>query len=124
MGGALIVALRPSVLAVTSQMPWPLNSGGHLRTYHLLRSIAEHADVRLVVPSSRKDDPGVAALRQAGVTPVLVPVSSRNIVGESLRAAAAMAASQPYVLFTRHRRSAVRRALRREAQRARPDVLY
>ena len=26
----------PSVLAVTSELPWPLNTGGHLRTFHLL----------------------------------------------------------------------------------------
>jgi len=115
---------RPRVLAVTSEVPWPLNSGGHLRTYHLLRSVAEHASVRLVVPSAQPDPDGLAALQRAGVETILVPVPSRNVVRESVRAAAAVIASEPYVLFTRHRRRAVRRALLLQASEAPPDVLY
>ena len=115
---------RPRVLAVTSEVPWPLNSGGHLRTYHLLRSVAEHASVRLVVPAAQPDPEGLAALQRAGVDTVLVPVPSRNVVRESVRAAAAVIASEPYVLFTRHRRRAVRRALLLQASEAPPDVLY
>ena len=53
---------RPSVLAVTSEVPWPLNSGGHLRTFHLLRTLTDRFDVRLVVPTSGSDEAGRAAL--------------------------------------------------------------
>ena len=30
--------MRRSILAVTSELPWPLNTGGHLRTFHILRA--------------------------------------------------------------------------------------
>jgi polysaccharide biosynthesis protein PslH len=121
---AMTMRYRPRVLAVTSEVPWPLNSGGHLRTYHLLRSIAEHASIRLVVPAAQPDPQGLAALQRAGVETILVPVPSRNVVRESVRAAAAVLASEPYVLFTRHRRRAVRHALLLQASEAPPDVLY
>ena len=39
---------RARVLAITSELPWPLNTGGHLRTFHLLRSLAQQFDVRLL----------------------------------------------------------------------------
>ena len=53
---------RPSLLAVTSEVPWPLSSGGHLRTYHLLLSLARRFDVRLVVPAALDEDKGLVAL--------------------------------------------------------------
>ena len=30
-----------SILALTSEVPWPLNSGGHLRSYHMLRALGK-----------------------------------------------------------------------------------
>ena len=33
-------AVRPSVLVITSELPWPLNTGGHLRTFHLMQALA------------------------------------------------------------------------------------
>lgn len=34
---------RLSILAVTSQVPWPLHTGGHLRSYHILTFLCEKA---------------------------------------------------------------------------------
>ena len=42
---------RPGVLAVTSEVPWPLDSGGHLRTYHLFRALAARLQMRVVAPT-------------------------------------------------------------------------
>jgi hypothetical protein len=39
--------VTPSILAVTSELPWPLTAGGRLRTY-LLRQLAAEFRVRLV----------------------------------------------------------------------------
>ena len=36
---------RPSILAITSELPWPLDRGGHLRSFHLLRGLAAEFDV-------------------------------------------------------------------------------
>jgi glycosyltransferase involved in cell wall biosynthesis len=115
---------RPSVLAVTSEVPWPLNSGGHLRTFHLLRMLTRRFDVRLVAPTLGNDEAGRAALECAGVTLHLVPVSPRRHLSETVKVAMSAVRREPYVLFARHRRRAVWRALAAEAARRRPEVLY
>src|SRR6185503_4185912 len=115
---------RPTLLAVTSELPWPLASGGHLRTYHLLASLARRFDVRLVVPSSADEAGGRAALARAGIFVRAVPIGSRHALGEGWRIAEAAVRRDPYVLYWRHRRRAVRRALRDEATTTPPDVLY
>jgi glycosyltransferase involved in cell wall biosynthesis len=115
---------RPSVLAVTSEVPWPLNSGGHLRTFHLLRTLTRRFDVRLVAPTLGNDEAGRAALERAGVTLHLVPVSPRRHLSETVKVAMSAVRREPYVLFARHRRRAVWRALAAEAARRRPEVLY
>ena len=115
---------RPSVLAVTSEVPWPLNSGGHLRTFHLLRTLAQRFDVRLVVPTRGGDEAGRAALEQAGITLRLIPVPPRTRLSEAIKVAASAARREPYVMFARHRSRAVARALAAEAGARRPDVLY
>ena len=115
---------RPSVLAVTSELPWPLDSGGHLRSFHLLRTLTDRFDVRLVVPTSGSDEPGRAALEAAGVSVHLVPVAPRKPLAEALKVVSGLLRREPYVMFGRHRRQAVARALAAEAARIRPDVLY
>jgi glycosyltransferase involved in cell wall biosynthesis len=115
---------RLSLLGVTSEAPWPLDSGGHLRTYHLLRTLATRFDVRLVTPSSGNDHVTRDALERAGVTPRLVAVRSRTPVVEAYKVALAAVRCEPYVLFARHRRRAVAWRLNDEARRHRPDVLY
>jgi len=115
---------RPSVLAVTSEVPWPLNSGGHLRTFHLLRTLARRFDVRLVVPTRGNDEAGRAALEHAGITLRLVPVPPRTRLSEAIKVGTSAARREPYVMFARHRSRAVARALAAEAGARRPDVLY
>jgi glycosyltransferase involved in cell wall biosynthesis len=115
---------RPSVLAVTSEVPWPLNSGGHLRTFHLLRTLAARFDVRLVAPTNGDDEAGRRALQREGVTLRLVPARARRPFTEAMKVAMSAVRQEPYVLFARHRRRAVWRALAAEASRHQPDALY
>ena len=115
---------RPTLLAVTSELPWPLASGGHLRTYHLLASLARRFDVRLVAPSAEGEADARAALARAGFFVRAVPIGARHVLGEGWRIAEAAARRDPYVLYARHRRRAVVRALREEASQTPPDVLY
>jgi glycosyltransferase involved in cell wall biosynthesis len=112
----------PSVLAVTSELPWPLDSGGHLRTYHLLKALAQRFRVRLVTAAG--SEAGIEALRTAGITLCPARVNPRSRWREVLRAATAAATGQPYVLYRRHDRRAVRAALRYQLAVAPPDVLY
>jgi polysaccharide biosynthesis protein PslH len=115
---------RPSLLAVTSELPWPLASGGHLRTYHLLASLARRFDVRLVVPSTAEEADSRAALARAGIFVRAVPSGPRRVLAEGWRIAEAALRRDPYVLYARHRRRSVLRALRDEASHTPPDVVY
>jgi glycosyltransferase involved in cell wall biosynthesis len=110
---------------VTSQVPWPLDSGGHLRTFHLLRALARTTNLRLVVPApeDRVDD-GVSELETAGIMPSVVPVPRRTVAGESVTALRAAFGQEPYVLFARHRRPVVQQALLQEVAGHAPAVLY
>jgi glycosyltransferase involved in cell wall biosynthesis len=114
----------PSVLAVTSQVPWPLDTGGHLRSFHLLRTLARHFRVRLVVPAAEGQGSALDALRQNQLDVRPVRVDRRAVWQEFFRAARAAVQSEPYVLFRRHARRAVWTALCREITHNPPDVLY
>jgi glycosyltransferase involved in cell wall biosynthesis len=115
---------RPSVLAVTSEIPWPLDRGGHLRTYHLLRALATTFRVRLIAPTSAPDAEAGHALRGAGIELLHVRVARRRRATEVLRVARATVAAEPYVLYRRHRWQAVRAALRSAMSQDPPDVCY
>ena len=54
---------RPKLLYVTARPPWPLDSGGKLRQYHVLRGLAQVADVSIVC-LGRMHGPIPAQIRQ------------------------------------------------------------
>lgn len=113
------------ILAVTSEPPWPLNSGGRLRTYHLLAALArafEH--VTLVVPAPRDDFDGRAAIERTGARLELVPVGPRSRLGELRRGGRALVRSEPYVFFNRHHWTPVRQRLAALMQQHTPDAVY
>jgi glycosyltransferase involved in cell wall biosynthesis len=114
----------PAVLAITSEPPWPLDTGGHLRTFHLIRALSRRFRVRLVVPVEPRQG-GLdleGALR--GIDLVAVDVPPRSRVREGLRAVSAMARGEPYVMYRRHDRQEVRRTLAALAKREPVDLLY
>ena len=117
---------HPSVLAITSEIPWPLDSGGHLRTYHLLRMLATRFRVRVIVPAGGKQFvAGCEALRAAGIDQVIaVPLPTPNRVRSVGRIVRSVAKRTPYVMFARHHHRAVRRAFIEQLALARPDVIY
>jgi glycosyltransferase involved in cell wall biosynthesis len=118
-------AKKLNILAVTSEVPWPLDSGGHLRTYHLLRALATHHQVRLVAPVfATANEDNRAALERAGIASRFVSVSPRTRAAEYKKAIVAASRREPYVMFARHRYSAVRQMLIEESRRSTPDLLY
>lgn len=122
--GRGLVGRTRSVLAVTGQMPWPLNTGGHLRTFHMLRAISRQHRLRLVVPMRPGEEEALSQLRQQGLTIRAVPVSQRTALSEARRMGGAALRRQPYVMYRRHYHHAVARALREEWARESPEVLY
>jgi glycosyltransferase involved in cell wall biosynthesis len=115
----------PSLLAITSQIPWPLNSGGHLRSFHLLRSLARRFRVRLVTTIASGQEAAVAALRQQqiDVRPVVLGGPFR-LLRDPFCAATAALRGEPYVFYRRHDRRAVRATIRELLRQEKPDVLY
>ena len=57
---------RPSVLYLTSRLPYPPHSGGQLREYQLIRRLADRSDIHLWVVTQfpETDGVGVAHMRQ------------------------------------------------------------
>jgi polysaccharide biosynthesis protein PslH len=115
---------RPSILAITSELPWPLDRGGHLRSFHLLRGLAADFDVRLVAPIEPGQEAFVPALSAAGIRVCAVPVGPRRAPIETLRVFRAALAREPYVLFRRHDRASVRYSVTTQVAVNRPDLLY
>ncbi len=116
---------RPlSILALTSELPWPLDTGGHLRSYHLLRALARRFRVRLITAVLPGQEQAVAAVRDSGIDVRPATVGPRFVWCEVVRALSASVRGEPYCLYRRHDRSAVRTVLRQELQRELPDVVY
>lgn len=125
-GTAVPVKTLPdgSILAVTSEPPWPLNSGGHLRTFHLLRSLSQRFRVRLVIPVPRGGGSVIDALERAGMIVVPVEMEPRSSWNEACRAARAAVLGEPYVMFRRHDHRRIRNELARQAAIEQPDLYY
>jgi polysaccharide biosynthesis protein PslH len=123
--GARVADTRAlSILAVTSELPWPLDTGGHLRTFHLLRALAGQFRVRLVAPTLPGHESSIECLAQKGIAVCPVKIGQRVAWHEGLRAAAAAIRQEPYVLFRRHDRAPVRSELQRQMAIEPPDILY
>lgn len=110
------------MLAVTSEPPWPLDSGGHLRTFHLLRALHARTRLRIVCPVQPHQQDAVAPLAAAGFNLRPVPVPARSRLTEARRMVEAVALGEPYVMYRRHAWSAAITAWRDELRSA--DLLY
>jgi len=101
------------LLFVSQQAPWPLDSGGNLRSYHLLRALSERYAVTLVAT----DPGGEAAARLAEVAAEVVLVPEMNKEGALERAGSllrSLVTSDPLLLAhnrSEHLDSAVREHL-------------
>lgn len=115
---------RAAVLAVTSEIPWPLDTGGHIRSFNILKALARRFDVALVAPVNAADKAAEGIFRSQGVELVGVAVGRRHPLGELQRVLAAIAWGEPYVLFRRHNRPQLRRALKGQLRNRKFDAIY
>jgi glycosyltransferase involved in cell wall biosynthesis len=118
------MAIPPSILAISSELPWPLNTGGHIRSFHLLTGLARASRVRLVTGVSDGHGEGVRILESHGVRVVPVRLGPRRATAEAVRALGSALRGEPYVLYRRHDRPEVRAAVRQAIAAERPDILY
>jgi polysaccharide biosynthesis protein PslH len=109
---------------VTSEPPWPLNSGGHIRTFHLLSALSRETDLKVVCPIQPHQRAAVEPLRARGLNLIPVHVAARTKLSEARRLLASLWRSEPYVMYRRHAWPRVRQVLKSEISVFRPHVLY
>lgn len=112
------------VLAITSELPWPLNTGGHIRSFHIFRSLAKQFDLRVLAGVSCRSDEGVERLRAEGIDVCPVELADRNPQSEFNRVLNAAVHREPYVMFRRHDRPEFRLAVRQQLANQTPDLVY
>jgi glycosyltransferase involved in cell wall biosynthesis len=120
----MILNRKLSILSVTSELPWPLDTGGKLRTFHIHRALAEEFHVRLIVPVDCINEEHVGILRQHGIHAVPVVTGGRNTFSESFKALQSALYRLPYVLYRRHDHAKVKKQILASALETAPDVLY
>jgi glycosyltransferase involved in cell wall biosynthesis len=115
---------RRRVLAVTSEPPWPLNSGGHIRTFYLLAALSREVDLRVVCPVQPNQRDVLAALETRGLDIRPVHVRARSALSEAHRLVGSFRRAEPYVMYRRHAWADVYPVLKSEVRQFDPDVLY
>src|SRR5665213_2993311 len=64
--------LRLKVLVLDEEIPFPLNSGKRIRTWHLLRNVRRQHSITFL-RYGRPTNPGVPQLESLGIRVILVP---------------------------------------------------
>ncbi len=97
-----IVRDKKRMLVITSEPPWPLNSGGHLRSFHLHNALADEIDVHMLCPVSRDRLQTLDLPKNTKFQIECVPVPKRSILSETRRVLKAQFGRQPYIMYMRH----------------------
>lgn len=115
---------RGTLLAITSEPPWPLDSGGHLRTFNLLDALAAHFDVHLICPASENRITSSGLPQDSACTIECVTVPDRTLLGEAGRVVSAQLSGQPYSMYRRHDWPALRRRWTNALDERKPQYVW
>jgi len=109
---------------LTSGVPWPLNSGGKLRTYHLMQSFARHCKTRVVFPvfTEAAAAESLDLVLPFAVEPVVVP--ERSGLAEVSRFGRSIVARVPYAFYYRHRHAPMTNIARRCRKEASSEIIW
>jgi len=112
------------LVCLTSGVPWPLNSGGKLRTYHMMQSFASNCKTRVVFPVFSDQEASHASQRSFpfAAEPVLVP--KRTPSRESIRFGRSLLDRVPYAFYYRHRHALMHQTADRLCQGSSLEVLW
>jgi glycosyltransferase involved in cell wall biosynthesis len=114
----------PSILAITSSVPWPLDRGGHLRTFHMCRALSGEFPVRLIAGVRPGQQTLVPALREAGVELTAVSLADPSRTKDVVVATMSAIRREPFVMYARHRQARMWKAIQAELAAQPPDVVY
>lgn len=114
---------RQRILFLTSQLPLPLNTGGHIRSWHVLRGLARRFQVQLVTATSQITD-YYPLLQEIGVSPTTIAPPNRTWYTEGIRVLRAFRARQPYAFYRRHMYRGMTRAIKNAVAAFQPDWIH
>lgn len=112
------------VLLLTETVPWPLDSGGRVKTWHTLNVLASEHEVHChaFVREASQGDAATERLRQACAS-VSLHLLSRNPTWETWYLARSLATGVPFTVI-RHFSSRALRAVARDCRERRIDFVY
>jgi len=83
--------MKKKLLLITPELPYPLQSGGKVKTWNMINAFSEHWDITLVCPLKENDEAFVDAfLENTSVDafisePVKVPRTAKNLIRSYLK---------------------------------------
>ncbi|MEI8213215.1 MAG: glycosyltransferase family 4 protein [Planctomycetota bacterium] len=112
------------ILSVTSQLPWPLNSGGNIRTFYIQKALSKDFDLKLLAPKRPDQQDAVSELRSQGIHVESVAIGERTKLGEMQKIARSLWHFEPYAMYGRHWYREVSQSLDRILAEFRPDLVW
>jgi polysaccharide biosynthesis protein PslH len=112
------------VLFITEFLPWPLNTGGRIRTYHILRQVGLRHEVTLVTQKAPKDTEGEEQIRALVSQLYSVPLKPPSVVSKILDPVAFVASARPYVAAYSHYREGLARLISSLMSRESFDLVH
>ena len=112
------------ILVITSEPPWPLNSGGHLRTFHFHNALAKHFNVHIVCPLNRGKTFSMNLPDDAACTIECVTVNDRTLLSETSRILSAQRERVPYSMYKRHLWKPLKARLQQAIKDYDPEFLW
>jgi sugar transferase (PEP-CTERM/EpsH1 system associated) len=112
------------VLFITEFLPWPLNTGGRIRTYHILRQVALRHEVTLATQKLPGDIEAEERIRPLISRLCTVPLRSQSFIRKTLAATFSLTSPKPYVSMYSHYRHALSRLIRTLIKRESFDVIH
>jgi polysaccharide biosynthesis protein PslH len=115
---------RLRVLFITEFLPWPLTSGGRIRTFHILQQLALRHHVTLITQKAAQDSEGEERLRSMVSQLYAVDLKPRSSIKKTLGVAASVVVNEPYVGAYGHYRKPLARMIKKIAQQQRFDIVH
>lgn len=97
------------VLFITEFVPLPLNTGGRIRTFHILKQAASRHQVTVVTHGSERE--AQSLMEQTGARVISIPTPKGGSIRRGLGALASLASDRPYPVVGVHDDPRLRRMI-------------
>ena len=119
---------RLHIAVLDEELPYPLNSGKRIRTFNLLRRLAQRQRITYLChrnPDAQESAQGIAALTEVGIRPIIVDhiLPTKSGIGFYARLFGNLFSSLPYSVAM-HTSAALRQAVLKLAADDPPDLWH